>query len=195
MKIGILGGSFNPLHNGHLYMAKEAYEQYKLDEIWLMPNGNAPHKDSDKMASPMQRLKMCEFAELHFPFMKACDLEVKSEELSYTYLTMQKLAAMYPEYSFYFIMGADSLDYFDKWRHPEIISSLCTILVVNRDQFTEADLQAKILHINQLFPADIQIVHCRKYDVSSTEIRNGEKLEDILPEIKAYILTNHLYGL
>ncbi len=195
MKIGILGGSFDPLHNGHLFMAKNAYEQYNLDEIWLIPNGHAPHKDEDKMAKPSQRFEMCKLAEKRFPYLKACDIEITSEDCSYTYLTMQKLTAKYPEHNFYFIMGADSLDYFDKWRNPAIISSLCRILVVNRDEFSEKDLKAKIAQINELFPADIQIVHCEKYDVSSTEIRDGEKLEDVLPEIKAYILENHLYGL
>ena len=66
---------------------------------------------------------------------------------------------------------------------------------MNRDEFTVEDLKVKIHRIKQLFPAEIHIVHCGKYDVSSTEIRNGEKLEDVLPEIKEYILENHLYGL
>jgi nicotinate-nucleotide adenylyltransferase len=102
---------------------------------------------------------------------------------------------MYPNYEFYFIMGADSLDYFEKWRNPEIIASLCKILVINRDEFTQEDMEEKILRINQYFPANIQIVKCKKYDVSSTEIRNGKKLEDVFPEVKEYMLENHLYGL
>lgn len=195
MKIGILGGSFDPLHNGHLFMAKEALEQYGLDEIWLIPNGHAPHKDEHKMADALQRFEMCRFAEARFPYMKACDIEITSDECSYTYLTMQKLTAMYPKHTFYFIMGADSLDYFDKWRNPDIISSLCTILVVNRNEFTEEDLKLKIERINRIFPADIRIVHCDKYDVSSTEIRKGNKLDDVLTEVKEYIFDNHLYGL
>ncbi len=195
MRIGILGGSFDPLHNGHLFMAKEAYEQYYLDEIWLIPNGHAPHKDEDKMAEPAERFAMCKLAEARFAYIKACDIEITSDDCSYTYLTMQKLTSRYPEHCFYFIMGADSLDYFDKWRNPEIISSLCTILVVNRDEFTENDLKDKIKRINEHFPADIRIVYCEKYDVSSTEIRKGKKLDDVLPEIKEYILENHLYGL
>ena len=195
MKIGLLGGSFDPLHNGHLFMAKAAYENYNLDQIWLIPNGHAPHKNENKMASPWDRLAMCQLAQKHFSYIKACDIEIKSSDCSYTYLTLQKLALLYPEHKFYFIMGADSLDYFEKWRNPEVISSLCTILVVNRDEFTEEDLKDKIRHINRLFSADIRIIPCDKYDVSSTEIRNGEKLQDLLPEIKTYILENHLYGL
>ena len=194
-KIGILGGSFDPIHKGHIYMAVNAYEQYALDKIWLIPNGHAPHKDEDKMADAKARLEMCELVASKYKFLETCDIEITSEEYSYTYLTMQKLAQMYPEYEFYFIMGADSLDYFEKWRHPEIISSFCKILVVNRDEFTVEDLENKIKRLNAHFPVDIQIVHCPKYDVSSTEIRQGKKLDDVLPEVREYILENHLYGL
>lgn len=193
-KIGILGGSFDPIHKGHIAMAIHAYEQYALDKIWLIPNGHAPHKDEDKMAEPKHRLAMCELVAQNYDFIEVSDIEIESEEYSYTYLTMQKLSSMYPDYEFYFIMGADSLDYFDKWRHPEIISALCKILVVNRDEFTIEDMEHKIARLNAHFPVDIHIVHCPKYDVSSTEIRHGEKLDEVLPEIKAYMLENHLYG-
>ena len=148
MKIGILGGSFDPIHNGHLNMAIKSYEQYDLDEVWLIPNGNAPHKDSDKMADAADRLAMCELVANEYPFLKTCDIEITSEEYSYTYITVIKLQEMYPEHEFYFIMGADSLDYFDKWRKPEIISSVCKILVINRDEFSEEDMAEKIRRIN-----------------------------------------------
>lgn len=194
-KIGILGGSFDPIHNGHLHMAKAAYEQYELDEVWLIPNGHAPHKDEDKMTDASHRMAMCELVAKQYDFLKTCDIEITSEEYSYTYLTMQKLTQKYPDYEFYFIMGADSLDYFEKWRNPEIIASLCKILVVNRDEFTMEDLKNEISRINQYFPANIQIVHCKKYDISSTEIRRGMKLEDVLPKVREYIFQNHLYGL
>lgn len=194
-KIGILGGSFDPIHNGHLHMAKAAYEQYDLDQVWLIPNGHAPHKDEDKMAEPENRMAMCELVAKQYNFLKTCDIEIISQESSYTYLTMQKVTKLYPEYEFYFIMGADSLDYFEKWKKPEIIAALCKILVVNRDEFTLEDMEEKIARINQYFPADIRIVYCQKYDVSSTEIRSGEKLDDVLPEVRTYILEHHLYGL
>lgn len=195
MKIGILGGSFDPIHKGHIHMAIHAYEQYALDKIWLIPNGHAPHKDEEKMTDAKHRFAMCNIVVDQYPFMETCDIEIVSEEYSYTYLTMQKLTQRYPEHEFYFIMGADSLDYFEKWRHPEIISKLCKLLVVNRDEFTIADMNNKIERINLHFPAEIQLVHCPKYDVSSTEIRKGQKWDEVLPAVKEYILENHLYGL
>lgn len=194
MKIGILGGSFDPIHNGHLYMAENAYQQYNLDEVWLIPNGNAPHKDKNKMTDAMHRLAMCKIAASNYAYMKVSDIEVCSSNFSYTYLTIQTLTQTYPEHEFYFIMGADSLDYFDKWRNPQIISSLCKILVVNRDDFSEADLQEKIKRINALFPADIQIVHCPKFDISSTEIRQNQKTDNVPQEVERYILEHQLYS-
>ena len=101
---------------------------------------------------------------------------------------------MYPNYEFYFIMGADSLDYFDKWRKPEIIASVCKILVINRDEFSEDDMNKKIQRINEIFPAEIQIVHCPKIDVSSTELRAKLDKRDVIPEVYKYIIEHHLYG-
>lgn len=193
MKIGILGGSFDPIHNGHLHMAIESYHQYKLDEVWLMPNGNAPHKDSTKMADAMHRLNMCHLAAKSYPFLKVCDIETSFNSCSYSYLTMTKLAELYPNDEFYFIMGADSLDYFDKWKKPEVIASLCKILVINREEFSDADMQEKIQKIQSIFPADIRIVSCAKVDISSTEIRKNLKKEDLPAEVYAYIYANHLY--
>lgn len=194
MKIGILGGSFNPIHNGHLNMAIKAYEQYHLDEVWLIPNGNAPHKDSEKMADATNRLAMCELVAQEYSFIKTCDIEIISEEYSYTYITVTKLREMYPNYEFYFIMGADSLDYFEKWKKPEIIASICKILVVNRDEYSEKDIVEKIRRINTIFPADIYIVHCPKVNISSTELRKQLAKDDVLPSVYEYICKHDLYG-
>ena len=194
LKVGILGGSFDPIHNGHLHMAKTAYEQYHLDEVWLIPNGNAPHKDSDKMASAQDRLAMCQLVAAEYPFLKVCDIEIVSEEYSYTCLTVTRLQKQYPDYEFYFIMGADSLDYFEKWRNPDIIASVCKLLVINRGEFTETDIKNKIKAINEIFPADISIVHCSKTDISSTELRKKLIFEDVLPSVYRYICENGLYG-
>ena len=194
MKIGILGGSFDPIHNGHLNMAIKAREQYKLDEVWLIPNGNAPHKDRDKMADANHRLAMCQLVAEEYSFLKTCDIEVTSEEYSYTYITVTKLQEKYPKHEFYFIMGGDSLDYFDKWRKPEVIASICKILVVNRDEFSDREMSKKIDRIKNIFPAEISIVHCPKVDVSSTELRQKLDKKDILPSVYEYICKENLYG-
>lgn len=193
MKIGILGGSFDPIHNGHLHMALKSYEQYDLDEVWLIPNGNAPHKDRDKMADASHRFAMCQLVANEYSFLKVCDIEIVSEEYSYTYITVTKLQNMYPEHEFYFIMGADSLDYFDRWRKPEIIASVCKILVINRDEFSEEDMTKKIQRINAIFPADISIVYCEKIDISSTELRQKLEKSNVLSSVYDYICEHGLY--
>lgn len=194
MKIGILGGSFDPFHNGHLNMALMSQKQYQLDEIWLIPNGTAPHKAAEKMTDSAHRMAMCQLAAAKYPFIKTCDIEITSRDYSYTYITLTKLNELYPQHEFYFIMGADSLDYFEDWKNPQIIASACKILVINRNEFSEADMNEKILRLNRLFPADIRIVHCPKIDVSSTGLRQKLNQDDLLPEIYDYICRNHLYG-
>lgn len=193
MKIGILGGSFDPIHNGHLYMAIQAHKQYSLDEVWLIPNGNAAHKESSKMADAEARLAMCRLAAAEYDFLKVSDIEILSTECSYTYITAQKMKEQYPDDELYFIMGADSLDYFETWKNPQIIASLCRILVVNRDDFSLEDMQKKIDRLNILFPAQIDIVHCPKIDISSTEIRNELDPKFLSPAVYQYIREHGLY--
>lgn len=198
MEIGLLGGSFDPIHNGHLYMAKQALEEYHLDEVWFVPAGHSPNKDENKMTPAAHRKAMCELAVQDIPKFHVCDIETEAKERSYTYRTIEKLTAQYPMHRFYFIMGADSLDYFDQWVHPESISASAVILVISRDHMEETALKNKIQAIKALFPADIRIIHAKKCDVSSHEIREKlSKMDDVsmlLPkEILSYIRKQHLY--
>ncbi len=198
MKIGIFGGSFDPIHNGHLYMAQQVLKEYELDKIILIPAGHSPNKSEKEMTPAGRRLKMVQIAVESKKYLTVSSMEVDSTERSYTYRTMQKLSEIYPNDDLYFIMGADSLDYFDQWYHPEIICQLATILVVNRDDFSVEDLSNKIKQIQCLFPADIRIVHCEKYDISSHELRdmmkNGENVSDYIPrDVLSYIQEKNLY--
>ncbi len=196
MRIGILGGSFDPIHKGHIYMASEAFRLGGLDEVWLIPNGNAPHKDTSRMADAGHRLAMCQLAikDSAYDFLRVNDIEIESQEYCYTYRTLELLTKAYPEHEFFFIMGADSLDYFDKWRHPEIIAALCEIYVINRDEFTQGEMERKITQIKSLFSANIHILQSKKYDVSSTEIRNGKNREELTDSVKRYIEQHKLYS-
>lgn len=199
MKIGILGGSFDPIHNGHINMAVKAYEEYNLDEIWIMPAGHSPNKDECKMTDAYTRFEMCKLAVEKYDFINVSDHEINKTTTSYTYLTLQELQFLHPNDKFYFIMGADSLDYLEDWAHPEIIASLCTILVVVRENFDNQAMNSKISELKKLFPCDIQLVHCNRYDISSTQIRkNLYKKTDIkqfIPkEVLEYILERRLYN-
>lgn len=200
MKIGILGGSFDPIHNGHLHMAKSAYDTGDFDEIWLMPAGHSPNKKEENMTSSEHRLAMCRLAAQEYSFLHASSFEVDSTARSYTYLTLEKLTKQYPEHVFSFIMGADSLDYFEKWKNPEIIARLCPVYVINRGEFSKEYLEEKIREIKDLFPARIRIVPCEKYHISSSIIRSNLQkdcyLTGYLPKaVVDYIRENHLYGM
>ncbi|MDD6157056.1 MAG: nicotinate (nicotinamide) nucleotide adenylyltransferase [Lachnospiraceae bacterium] len=198
MKIGLLGGSFDPIHYGHMNMALAAKGEYSLDEVWLIPAGHSPHKKEEDMMSAEHRVAMCRMAASHYDGIRVNTIEVSSDETSYTYRTLQKLCQQHPDHDFYFIMGADSINYFDHWRHPEIISSLAKILVVNRGEFTEKALSEKFAQIVALFPADIRMVHCDKVHVSSSMIRSrissNTALDGLLwDDVITYIRQNQLY--
>lgn len=199
MKIGILGGSFDPIHNGHLHMAKCAYEAYALDAVWLIPAGHSPNKEEAKMTPAEDRFCMCELAAGAYEWLHVSRLELDSTERSYTYRTMEKLTAAYPMHTFYFIMGGDSLDYFERWKHPERIAQLAEILVIPRDSFTQEALAKKAHALQQQFACNISIVSCARYPMSSTAIRHA-LAEGTIPEqafpknVSDYIRMHHLYG-
>ena len=110
MKIGIMGGTFDPIHIGHLLLAQFAYEECALDEIWFLPNGNPPHKQTKEGQDALaHRVEMVRLAIDDVPYFKLCLHESRINRHSYTYKTMQELNALYPENEFYFILGADSL--------------------------------------------------------------------------------------
>ena len=171
MNIGILGGSFDPIHNGHLHMAKCAYESYALDQVWLIPAGHSPNKDEHGMTDAKDRFQMCKLAAQPYPWMTVSRLELDSAERSYTYRTMEKLSEQFPMHRFFFIMGGDSLDYFESWMKPEIIAQTAIILVMVRENFPQLQMEDKIANIKNLFPADIRLLKCDRMDVSSTQVR------------------------
>lgn len=200
MNIGILGGTFDPIHNGHMHMAYQSLIEYNLDEIWIIPAGHSPNKDENKMTSAYHRLNMCNYACSDNAKIKALDYEIKSNERSYTYRTLERLKEDYPEDNFYFIMGGDSIDYFEDWSHPEIISKLCVILVVVREGFPLKQINDKIDYLKKKFPCDIRIVHCKQYDISSSKIRNDirkkiDVSEFLNSDVYNYIRKNNLYNM
>lgn len=198
-KIGIFGGSFDPIHCGHINIAKSAYEEFDLDEVWFVPAGHSPNKDENRMTPADVRAKMVSLAIEGICGFKLCDIEIKSNETSYTYLTLTKLKDLYPENKFFFIMGADSLDYFERWYHPEIICQKSVILVAVRDNMNLSEINQKIEQIKNLFPSEIYPISGGKTDISSSSLREalsrGEEDNTIMlpPKVAAYILHNHLY--
>ena len=170
-KIGILGGTFDPFHKGHFMMAKSAYEQFGLNEVWIMPNGNPPHKRNQKKTDFKTRCELVQLAIKNAPYMKVCDVEGSSDTYHYTYETLGMFKKQYPEDEFFFIIGADSLKDFPGWRKPEEIAKLCTLLVACRDESGFTELSKEADEIEKMFGGTVFIMNSPKVDAASSEIR------------------------
>lgn len=197
-RIGILGGTFDPFHKGHFMLAKTAYEQFELDEVWIMPNGNPPHKRNIEQTDFEIRCEMIRLAIKEAPYMVLCDYEGSEDSYHFTYQTLGEFKKMYPKDEFYFIIGADSLRDFPTWREPGIISQLCTLLVACRDESGIADLKLKIAEMNERFGAECLIMNSPKVDAASSEIRvmvsEGKDIADYVgKEVAEYIKNEKLY--
>lgn len=200
MKIGIMGGTFDPIHNGHLMLGQSALEAFELDKVWYMPNGNPPHKDICTIETDVRdRVEMVRLAISPYREFRLETYEAKRREVSYSYSTMEYLKGIYPEDDFYFIIGADSLFMIDQWVHPERIFPTCTILAAYRDEInTRQAMEEKIRELNENYRARIRLLITPLVKVSSHElrmdVRRGKSIADRVPEaVNAYILENHLY--
>ena len=203
MKKGILGGTFDPIHNGHLYLAENAYREFGLDLVFLMP-ANVPYFKTvtGHVTDASLRLEMTKLAAGEKPFLRVSDFELMREGNTYTAVTLESLKALHPEDELYFIMGADSLYKIEKWYKPEIIFSNAVILCAGRsDEAAEISLDEKITQLKEKFSEskpDIRKMSCGNIDISSTMIREmiskGEDISSMVPRsVEKYILKKGLY--
>ena len=198
-KIGIMGGTFNPIHNAHLMMAQAAYEQYKLDEVWFMPSKNPPHKQKQDILSDEHRKRMIQFAIDEIPHFVFSDMELKRQGTTYTCDTLEQLHKDLPEAEIYFILGGDSLQDFESWYHPEKIVKLCTILAASREGLSDQETKELCNSLSQKLKGTILPVSMPQLRISSAIIRerlsNGESAEGYCPEKVLYYMKLHgLYG-
>ncbi len=205
-KIGIMGGTFDPVHNGHLYLAREALRQLALDEILWIVSGDPPHK-GDSVRSRILRRNMTELAITGMERMRLCDVEIELEAPAYSYETLSLLKERHPEDELYFIMGEDSLRLFGKWVHPERIAQMAKIVVAVRYEDTETDtdidnrmrsVESAIQETREKFPTDYFLLKTKNIPVSSTAlremVRSGQGITDYVPSAVAeYISERHLY--
>ena len=179
-------------------LAKTAYSQFELDELWIMPNGNPPHKREIEQTDFKIRCEMIRLAIQDTPYMVLCDYEGSEDSYHFTYQTLGEFHRLYPEYDFYFIIGADSLIDFPTWREPGEIAKLCTLLVACRDEADTDDLKEKIHEIEERFHAKCLILNSPKVDAASSEIRElvsrGEDVSSYVGnQISMYISEQNLY--
>ena len=199
MKIGIMGGTFDPIHIGHLLLGEFAYEDFGLDEIWFLPNGNPPHKETaDTGTSLEHRIEMIRKAIEGVPHFRLNLHEANTEEHSYTYRTMQEFNQMFPEHEFYFILGADSLFSIEQWKYFREIFPTCTILAAMRDDKDAREMQRQILYLTEKYGARIRLLQAPLLEISSKVIRDRASrdlgVRYMVPDsVAEYIRTNHLY--
>ncbi len=198
-KIGILGGTFDPIHNGHLMLANCAIRQFSLDEVRFIPAGNPPHKqERNQGATPNQRLEMVKLAvnsDRRFP---VDPMEIERGGLSYTKDTLLDLKEREPDSIFYFIIGADSMISFDTWFDPLTICQNCILLVAGRNEVDEKILDSSIEKAKEMFRADIRLMDTPDVPVSSSTVRSlcqeNQSIRGLVPDaVMDYINTNGLY--
>lgn len=197
-RIGIMGGTFNPIHMGHLLLAEWAKDAQKLDEVWMMPTGCSYMKQEQGEVSPMQRYEMACLAVKDNEGLFCCDMEVKREGYTYSYETFEQLKASYPDTHFYFIFGADCLFSIERWKFPERIFASCSILAAVRGDVSMEEMTAKRDELVQKYGADIILLPFLQLELSSTLIRKrvakGESIRYLVPDqVIAYIEEKGFY--
>lgn len=198
MRRAVFGGSFDPVHNGHVNLVKQIYGTVPLDEIIIMPARVSPFKQDSIPTSETQRLEMCRLAFEDIPYVTVSDYEISRAEVSYTVNTIKHLREVYQGDELFFIMGSDMLLSFEKWYKYEEILSMCTIIAASRED-GESDMESLRKQAKELERfGRVMVVSTGVYVMSSTEIRkkikNSSDISCYVPEnVVKYILDNRLY--
>ncbi len=172
MRIGILGGTFDPPHIGHLIMAEQAYEQFELDKVWIMPTGNpGKYKGRSDITDKLVRSEMVKLSIEGNEHLEFSDIELRRIGIIYTYDTLKELEETYPDDKFFFIIGGDSLNNIMSWYKPEEIFKLCTIVVSCREDVDKDKIQNIINTLKAEHNADVRILDTPNLDISSSDIR------------------------
>ena len=187
MKLGILGGSFNPLHNGHIHIAREVQKKKQLDLVLFIPTHLPPHKAKDKLLPADFRLALLKKALKNFPGFQVSDMEIQRGGISYTIDTLKELHQRHPEAKLYFILGSDMVESLPSWKQIHHLFDLCQFLIVKRPHHP--------IHWEKLTsyfsPALIQklqkgIVEVPPLDISSSQVRKalleGKSIQGLVPE-------------
>ena len=197
-KVGILGGTFNPVHMAHLIIAEIAREEAGLDDILFIPSGCSYLKDASDILPAKDRIHMTGLAiedNSHFALSPS---EIDRGGTSYTCDTLLELKHRYPDQEYYLIVGADNLFTMEEWKDPEVIFGNAKILAAVRGSKKRADMEEKIAELKEKYHADITLLHVSHVDISSSLIREkiaqGLSIRYMLPEkVREYIIKNHFY--
>lgn len=199
MRIGIYGGTFNPIHNTHIEIAKTAVKQYQLDKLYFLVAGTPPHKDTAESISDSCRLEMVSIAIESEKIFSIDDRELYRAGKSYSYITMEELKAEHPEDELFFVMGSDSLLNFKNWVKPEIISKSATILVAPRLGDDIEEINHTIDQYREIFDGDFLLIDYKANSVASSVVRRDfykdlSVREGLNSKVIDYIVNHNLYS-
>lgn len=197
-KIGILGGTFNPIHCGHLYLAESAMKAASLDEVLFIPSGVSYMKDQREILSPVDRMEMVKLAISNYPNFNTSSIEINKAGNSYSYETILELKEQYHDVDFFFLTGADTLFSIESWKNPDVIFREAAILAAYRVGVSLEALQQQIIYLQKKYAADISLTAVTHVDISSTDIRhlvkNGASIKGLVPfEVEHYIKQHCFY--
>ena len=199
MKIGIIGGTFDPIHNGHLYIASKAMQEFNLSKVIFIPTGVSYMKTD--VSNARHRYEMVRLAIKNYPNFEISDLEIFRGGNTYTCETIAELKKIYPDEKFYFIIGVDTLFMMEKWKNFEYIFENVTIIVADREDENSKDKKEKADSLKKKYGAKIKFLEAEKYDVSATLLRAALKIKSPAYKIRTdcpdnvirYAEEKHLY--
>lgn len=197
-RIGILGGTFDPIHMGHLLLAEWVKSEMKLDEIWLIPNGISRMKADQALTPAQDRMQMTELAAMGNAQFKCLDLEIKRAGYTYSYETLEELSTAHPEDILYFISGSDCLYSIENWNSPERIFHCCKLVVAVRDDASMEEMEVKKKELMHRYGGEIILLPFVRLSISSTmireRVRQGMSVRYMVPDnVLAYIKEKGLY--
>ncbi len=198
MRIGILGGTFDPVHLGHLILAEQCREQASLDEVWFVPAGTPPHKQQQTISPAADRIAMLELATAGHAQFLVSDIEIKRQGTSYTVETLASLASEDDSRELFLLLGADMLEDLPNWREPERILELAQLIAVNRGR-QPASIPESLQSRYPQAEARIQYAEMPAVAISATDLRErarkGRSLRYMTPRaVECYIHQKRLYS-
>ncbi|HVW02637.1 MAG TPA: nicotinate-nucleotide adenylyltransferase [Planctomycetaceae bacterium] len=198
MRLGILGGTFDPVHYGHLLLAERCREECRLDQVWFVPAGVPPHKQAQQLTPGVQRAEMLEFAVAGIPEFKVSRCEIQRSGPSYTVETLRELRHVRPGDELFFLVGADSLIELPTWREPREIAELASLIVVRRGSQPAPELESLVPHLGTEAVSRIQHVEMPAIGLASRDIRArvsaGRSIRFTTPRaVEQYIAEHGLY--
>lgn len=198
-RFAVMGGTFDPIHYGHLVTAEAVRDKFKLDKVLFMPTGNPPHKMNRATSDPNHRYLMTVLATITNPYFEVSKLEIDRKGITYTVDTIKELRRIYgDDAEIYFITGADAVLEIFTWYNVEELFKICTFVAATRPGFHGKDMEQKLNEIKSKYKEEIFSIEVPSLAISSTDIRsrikNGKTIRYLLPEaVEHYIRNNELY--